>query len=99
MVHARAGDRVEVVLGDPRLPVVGERRLRLFLPERFRVRVLVHHAVAQGENRRRDPRLEDEPAAQVDATDLVVTVVEGNVSFVEKFVQRSTCVLARIILI
>ena len=41
------------------------------------------------EDRRCDPWLEDEPAAQIDATDLVILVVEGYITLAEAAIDWS----------
>lgn len=80
MVQARGRDSVEVALGDPRVPVVGQTRRCFGLAEGLRVRIFVDDRLGVGpftEDGRRDPRLEDEPASQIHASHFIVVVIEG----------------------
>lgn len=66
VVQAGGGDLVEVVLGDPGVPVVGETRGRFVFSESGGVGVLVDDGLGfspVAEDGRRDPWLQDEPAA------------------------------------
>jgi hypothetical protein len=75
----------DVALGDPRVPVAAELLVALDGTERLAKRERVHAHVRRRvllvalrraeelvEERRRDPRLEHEPAANVDAADLLL---------------------------
>lgn len=83
MVHAGCGNLVEIVLGDPRVPVVLKIGLSLILAEVFAIGVLVYHTVAQRENRWRDPWLKDKPAAKIDTPNFVGVVIESHSSLAE----------------
>ena len=92
MVEAIVANFGEVIFGDPGVPVVLQSGRCSGLAEGLSVRVLVDDGVARGpwlEDGGCDPWLEDEPAAQVDATDLVVLVVEGYITLAQATVDRS----------
>lgn len=76
VVEASALHLLEVVLGDPRIPMLLQQRLRRISSKLLCECVLVDSTVAL-EDRRCDPRLEDEPAASVDTANLLIVVVEG----------------------
>ena len=91
MVKAIVANLSEVVFGDPGVPVVLEGRRGSVLAEGLSVSVLVDDCVTCGpflKDGGCDPWLEDEPAAQVDATDLVVLVVEGYITLAQATVGR-----------
>lgn len=80
MVQARSRNSVEVGLGNPRIPVVGQTRRSFGLAKGLRVRIFVDDSMGVrpfAEDGRRDPRLEDEPASQIHATHFVVIIIEG----------------------
>jgi hypothetical protein len=80
MVQARGRNSIEVGLGDPRIPVVGQTRRCFGLAEGFRVRIFVDDSLGVrpfAEDGRRNPRLEDEPASQIYASHFVVIIIEG----------------------
>ena len=86
MVKAIIANLSEVVFGDPGVPVVLEGRRGSVLAEGLSVSVLVDDCVTCGpflKDGGCDPWLEDEPAAQIDATDLVVLVVEGYITLAQ----------------
>ena len=86
MIQAIVADLSEVVFGDPGVPVVLEGRRGSVLAEGLSVSVLVNDCVTCGpflKDGGCDPWLEDKPAAQVDATDLVVLVVEGYITLAQ----------------
>ena len=86
MVKAIVANLSEVVFGDPGVPVVLEGRRGSVLAEGLSVSVLVDDCVTCGpflKDGGCDPWLEDKPAAQVDATDLVVLVVEGYITLAQ----------------
>ena len=80
------GNRAEVGRGDPGAPVGVEVARCLLLAEGLCVGVLVDDAAALREERGSDPWLEDEPAAKIDATDLVVAIALTGF-------KRAVCVL------
>ena len=86
MVKAIVADLSEVVLGDPGVPVVLEGRGRSVLAEGLSISVLVNDILTCGpflKDGGCDPWLEDKPAAQVDATDLVVLIIEGYITLTQ----------------
>ena len=86
MVKAIVGNLSEVVFNDPGVPMVLEVREGSVLAEGLSVSVLVNNVLTRGpllKDRWCDPWLEDEPAAQVDATDLVVLVVKGYITLAQ----------------
>ena len=86
MVQAVLADLLEVIFGDPGVPMVLESRRRTVLAEGLSVSILVDDCHARGPSLKdgwSDPWLKDEPAAQVDATDLVVLIVEGYITLAE----------------
>ena len=90
MVQAVLSDLGEVILRDPGVPMVRQSGRCSVFTERLRVGVLVDDCHACGpwlKYGRSDPRLKDEPAAQIHATDFVVLVVEGNVTLAEAAVD------------
>lgn len=66
---------VEVILCDPRVPVILELRLGSILAKDLSVRPFVLRGVAL-EDTGGDPRLEDEPTTCVHATNLLTIVIE-----------------------
>jgi hypothetical protein len=81
VVQAGGGHVGKVLLEVEGVPVRAQTFAGLGRAEDVREAVLVHDVAALGpgrEERGRDPGLEEEPAAQVDATDLFVGVVEGD---------------------
>lgn len=92
VIEAILANLAEVVFGDPGVPVILQSTRRSVLAKRLSVRVLVDNSLARGpflEDGGCNPWLEDEPAAQVDATDLVVLVVEGYITLAQAAVQWS----------
>lgn len=86
MIKAIVADLSEVVFDDPGVPVVLEGRGGSVLAEGLSVSVLVNDVVICGpflKDGGCNPGLEDKPAAQVDATDLVVLVVEGYITLAQ----------------
>ena len=86
MIEAVVADLGEVIFGDPGVPMIFQSRRCIILAEGLSVRVLVDDCHARGpwlEDGGSDPWLEDEPAAQVDATDLVVLVVESYITLAQ----------------
>ena len=86
MIQAIVANLSEVVFGDPGVPVVLEGRRGSVLAEGLSVSVLVNDCLTCGpflKDRGCNPWLEDKPAAQVDATDLVVLVVEGYITLAQ----------------
>lgn len=82
----------EVVLGDPGVPVILQSGRCGVFAKGLSVRVLVDNSLARGpflKDGRCNPWLEDEPATQVDPTDLVVLVVEGYITLAQAAVDWS----------
>lgn len=81
MVHARLGNLLEVVLGDKRLPVLGQSGAGLLFAQRLAERPLVNSSVASRiEEGRRDPWLCHQPASNVDAAECVSVEVDFGVA-------------------
>lgn len=78
VVQSSFRDLIEVILGNPAIPVVLQIFLRLALAQGLRIGVLVHHFMAQGKDGGGDPWFKNEPAAQIHSTYFIV-VVKGNV--------------------
>lgn len=79
MVHPGRSNLVEVVLCDPRVPVVRKTVVGFASAKRLAEGVLVLDDLAlrpRLKERRRDPWLEDKPASKVDTADLVAVVVK-----------------------
>lgn len=90
MIEAILADLGEVVFSDPGIPMVHQRGRRSVLAEGLSVGVLVDDCHARGpwlKDGGSDPWLENEPAAQVHATDYVVVVVEGHITLAEAAVD------------
>ena len=81
MIQSRACDLIEVVLCDPRVPVVLQIRLGLALAKGLCISIFIDHVTAQREDGRGNPWLKDKPAAEVHAADFIIAVVECNISF------------------
>jgi hypothetical protein len=75
MVQSRLRHLIEVVLCDPRIPVVLQTRLCGIFAQDLGVGPLIHRCITL-ENAGCDPGLEDEPATCVDAADFLAVVVE-----------------------
>ena len=83
MVEAIFADLREIIFCDPGFPMVRQSRGCSVFADSLRIRVLVDDCFALGpwlKDGRGDPRFEDEPAAQVHTTDLVILVVEGYIT-------------------
>ena len=92
MIQAILADLGEVSFSDPGIPVVRQSGRCSVLAEGLSVGVLVDDCHAGGpwlKDGWSDPRLEDEPAAQVHATDFLVRVVEGYVTLAQVAVAWS----------
>jgi hypothetical protein len=76
VVEASLGHLLEVVFGEPRVPMLLQSRLGGILAQDGAECPLVDGIIAL-EKTGGDPGLEDEPSAGVDATNLLVVVVEG----------------------
>lgn len=78
MVKTSSGNVIEVLLGDPAVPVRGEARTSFRLAESLGVCVLINDVfVARGlEDGGCDPWLQHEPAAEVDTLDLLGAIGE-----------------------
>ena len=75
VVESRASHLIEIILGDPRVPVLLQPRLGSVFAELLGKCPLVFCAVAF-EERGCDPGLENKPSAGVDASDFLVAIVE-----------------------
>ena len=98
MIEAVVADLGEVIFGDPGVPMIFQSRRCSILAEGLSVRVLVDDCHARGpwlKDGGSDPWLEDEPAAQVDATDLVVLIVESYITLTQAAIDRSVRLLGR----
>ena len=90
MIEPGVGNLVEVVLGDPGLPMVGQTFGRFGLAESLGVGILIDNGClicSLAKDARCDPGFKDEPAAQVDAAHLVVLVIEGNSALAEATIR------------
>lgn len=80
VVDAGLGEEAHVLLGDPGVPVLLELSLALLLAQVLTEGPLVDDAIARRElleQRRHDPRLEHQPAAEVDAANLRLAGIGG----------------------
>lgn len=92
MIEAILANLGEVVFGDPGVPVILQSGRRSVLAKGLSVSVLVDNSLARGpflKDGGCNPWLEDEPATQVDTTDLVVLVVEGHTTLAQAAVNWS----------
>lgn len=92
VVQAILGNLGEVIFGDPGFPMLRQSGGRSVFAECLRVGVLVDDCHARSpwlKDGRSDPWFEDEPAAQVYASDFVAVVVEGYITLAETKGQRS----------
>ena len=84
MVHARISNLLEVVLVDKAFPVLRQDVTALISTKSVAESPLVHGSIARIiEHRGGDPRLQHEPTAQVDTTDLVRSISKLGVTFNE----------------
>ncbi len=83
MVEAILANLIKIVFSDPGVPVILQSCRCSILAEGLRVSVLVNDCLTRSpglEDGWSNPRLKDEPAAQVDTTNFVVLVVEGYIT-------------------
>lgn len=86
VIEPGLGNCIEVVLGNPSVPMVAQSRRSLGLAEGLGVGVLVDNRMTccpLVEYGGCNPWLQDKPAAEVDPADLVTIVVERDCAFVE----------------
>ncbi len=90
MVEAILANLIKIIFSDPGVPVTLQSRRCSILAEGLRVSVLVNDGLTRSpglEDGGSNPWLKDEPAAQVDATDFVVLVVEGYITLAKAAVE------------
>lgn len=75
VVQARTSHLVEVGLGNPRVPVVLQFRLRSIFTKLLCQSILVHRAIAL-KHAGSDPGFEDKPTTGIDSADLLAIVVK-----------------------
>ncbi len=96
MIEAILADLGKVIFSDPGVPMVRQSARCSVLTESLSVGVLVDDCHAGGpwlKDGGSDPWLEDEPAAEVDATDFIVVIVEGYIPLAKAAVDWSVRLL------
>ena len=86
VVETCGRNSIEVVLGDPCVPVVGEAGQSFVFAERCRIGIFIHNGCAVGpvgEDRRRDPGFKNKPPPEIDTANLYIVIVEGESSAME----------------
>lgn len=90
MVEAILPNLGEVIFGNPGVPMIDQSSGCSVFAESSRVGVLVDDCHARSpwlKDGGSDPRLEDEPAAQIHPTNFVILVVEGYTTLAEAAVD------------
>ena len=80
MIESCASNRHEVISRYPRAPVLVQPPKRFVAPERLTEGILIDYTSTVFpliEQRRRDPWLQHEPSPEIDTSDLVIGVIEG----------------------